>query len=108
MIPHRFVNFNFHVLYSVFRSAEELGKTITDTEKAIADAKVKVTDNKEMKADAEKEKKSIEEYLEDIKPQCDFITKNLDQRKANRAGETKSLEKAIELIKGTPAYKSLA
>lgn len=90
------------------RSAEELGKTITDTEKAIADAKVKVTENKEMKADAEKEKKSIEEYLEDIKPQCDFITKNLDQRKANRAGETKSLEKAIELIKGTPAYKSLA
>lgn len=90
------------------RSAEELGKTITDTEKAIADAKVKVTENKEMKADAEKEKKSIEEYLEDIKPQCDFITKNLDQRKANRAGETKSLEKAIELIKRTPAYKSLA
>lgn len=45
------------------RSAEELGKTITDTQKAIADAKVKVTENKEMKADAEKEKKSIEEYL---------------------------------------------
>eukprot|EP00438_Fugacium_kawagutii_P018331 Skav212480 [mRNA] locus=scaffold385:420920:424584:- [translate_table: standard] len=87
---------------------EELQKTIVDTKKAIAESKVQVTENKEMKLEAEKEKGSIEEYLEDIKPQCDFITKNLDQRKANRAGETESLEKAIELIKGTPAYKGLA
>lgn len=90
------------------RSEEELQKTIVDTKKAIAESKVQVTENKEMKTEAEKEKRSIEEYLEDIKPQCDFITTNLDQRKANRAGETESLEKAIELIKGTPAYKSLA
>lgn len=88
------------------RSQDELEKTIADTQKSIADSKVQVTEKKEMKAESEKEKTSIEEYLKDIKPQCDFITKNLDQRKANRAGETESLQKAIELIKGTPAYQS--
>ena len=48
---------------------------------------------------------AIENYLEKIKPGCDFITENFDLREENRATETTALEKAEGLIKDTPAYK---
>lgn len=41
-----------------------------------------------------------------IKPGCDFITTNFDDREANRAIEKKALEKCRTLIKDTPAYKT--
>merc|ERR1719401_1339678 len=53
---------------------------------------------------AKAEKKALEEYLVEIKPGCDFITKNLDLRSTNRGNEKTALEKAIKLIKDTPAY----
>jgi hypothetical protein len=52
-----------------------------------------------------KDKAAIEEYLLQIKAGCDFITTNLEQRKANRVEETSALENAETLIKGTPAYQ---
>jgi len=52
------------------------------------------------------EKESIEAYLLKIKPGCDFITENFDERETNRATETKAMEKCIDLIKDTPAYKT--
>jgi len=64
-----------------------------------------VMKKKELKA-AIKEKESIEAYLLKIKPGCDFITKNFDDREKNRATETKALEKAKKLIKNTPVYKN--
>jgi len=41
-----------------------------------------------------------------IKPGCDFITENFDERETNRATETTAMEEAIDLIKDTPAYKT--
>jgi len=52
------------------------------------------------------EKESIEAYLLKIKPGCDFITENFDERETNRATETTAMEKAVELIKDTPAFKA--
>ena len=40
-----------------------------------------------------------------IKPGCDFITENFDEREDNRATETAALVKAEGLIKDTPVYK---
>merc|ERR1740130_1979772 len=40
------------------------------------------------------EKESIEAYLLKIKPGCDFITENFDERETNRATETTAMEKA--------------
>jgi len=53
-----------------------------------------------------KEKESIEAYLSKIKPGCDFITENFDERESNRATETTAMETAVDLIKDTPAYKA--
>jgi len=52
------------------------------------------------------DKEAIEEYLLKIKPGCDFITENFDERETNRATETSAMEEAIDLIKDTPAYKT--
>jgi hypothetical protein len=59
----------------------------------------------DLKATTE-DKEAIETYLLKIKPGCDFITKNVDLREKNRATEKAALEKAIKLIKATPAYKT--
>jgi hypothetical protein len=55
---------------------------------------------------ATEDKEAIEAYLLKIKPGCDFITSNFDLREKNRATEKAALEKAIKLIKATPAYKT--
>merc|ERR1719454_429076 len=59
----------------------------------------------DLKATTE-DKEAIEAYLLKIKPGCDFITSNFDLREKNRATEKAALEKAIKLIKATPAYKT--
>jgi ABC-type transporter Mla subunit MlaD len=59
---------------------------------------------KELKK-TEGEKEALENYLAKIKPGCDFITENFDEREDNRATETAALEKAEGLIKDTPVYK---
>merc|ERR1719399_1258071 len=45
-------------------------------------------------------------YLAQIKPGCDFIDENLEHRKKARSAEKGALENAIELLKGTPAFKA--
>mmetsp|Transcript_109631 Transcript_109631/g.266516 ORF Transcript_109631/g.266516 Transcript_109631/m.266516 type:complete len:756 (-) Transcript_109631:54-2321(-) len=53
----------------------------------------------------EEEKASIEAYLLQIKPGCDFITANITDRKANRQTEEAALRNAVTLLEGTPAYQ---
>merc|ERR1719428_1941030 len=48
----------------------------------------------------------IAETSEKIKPGCDYIETNHADREAGRKKEKEALEKATELIKGTPAYKA--
>merc|ERR1719301_243221 len=55
---------------------------------------------------SETQKEAIEAYLEKIKPGCDFITTNFDTREEYRKIEKEALEKAVELLKASPAYKA--
>jgi len=52
------------------------------------------------------EKEAIEAYLLKIKPGCDFITENIDTRKANRKDEEEALKGAVKLLKDSPAYQT--
>jgi len=73
--------------------------------KDIAETRLALDESKTALADANNQKASAEKYLSEIKKGCDFIVSNFDKRDANREGEKKALDNAIELIKGTPAYK---
>lgn len=81
------------------KSLAELQATLAKKEEEL------VMKRKELKA-TNKEKESIEAYLIKIKPGCDFITKNFDEREKARASETAALKKARKLIKDTPVYKN--
>lgn len=52
------------------------------------------------------EKEAIEAYLLKIKPGCDFITENIELRKANRKDEEEALKGAVKLLKKSPAYQT--
>jgi len=90
------------------KTEEELRKSSVKYRKELADAEKDL----EMKTlDLEKtehDKAAIEKYLKTIKPGCDFITDNYDDREKYRALETKALDKAATLLKDTPAYKKAA
>merc|ERR1719486_1385735 len=77
---------------------EETKKEEAQAHKDEADAQKQYEDT------IEEEKAAIEAYLLKIKPGCDFITTNIEERTSNREQETDALNNAIELIKGTPAY----
>merc|ERR1719375_2209844 len=85
-------------------SMAQLKKEEAASEKSLA--KMQETLAQEDLKDTTKDKEAIEAYLAKIKPGCDFITKNFDLREKNRGTEKAALEKAVKLIKGTPAYKS--
>merc|ERR1719324_2065911 len=72
----------------------------------LATAEKTLVEKKEDHKDAENAAAKITDYLAKIKPGCDFITTNFDMREKNRATEKGALEKAVKLIKGTPAYKT--
>jgi hypothetical protein len=71
---------------------------LATAQKALAEAK------EELKK-TEEELKAIKAYLVKIKPGCDYIVENYDQREKNRANEKAALEMATEKLKATPAYK---
>lgn len=88
------------------KSEAELEKSLVNYRKELADAEKDLVMKREQLDKTEHDKAAIEKYLETIKPGCDFITDNYDDRTKNRALETKALDKAAELLKGTPAYKA--
>eukprot|EP00930_Biecheleria_cincta_P021588 TRINITY_DN1595_c0_g1_i1.p1 TRINITY_DN1595_c0_g1~~TRINITY_DN1595_c0_g1_i1.p1 ORF type:complete len:702 (+),score=238.56 TRINITY_DN1595_c0_g1_i1:83-2188(+) len=87
-------------------SEAKLEKQIMSQKEDIAETHLALDESKTALADAKNQKASAEKYLSDIKKDCDFIVSNFDKRDANRQGEKKALDSAIELIKGTPAYKT--
>jgi len=56
----------------------------------------------------EKERKAAEDYLLSIKPGCDFMDQNIDDRKASRRAEKSALKNSLNLMEGTPEYKEAA
>merc|ERR1719502_844192 len=81
-------------------------KLLAELKEDLAEAEEKLLRTKEDLKATVADKEAIEAYLLKIKPGCDFITSNFKLREKNRATEKAALEKAITLIKGTPAYKA--
>jgi len=84
----------------------DLEETLATLHETLAAKEEELFQKKEEHKATTEEKESIEAYLLKIKPGCDFITENFDERETNRATETTAMERAVELIKDTPAYKS--
>merc|ERR1719160_113707 len=81
-------------------------KSLVDLQDDLATKEKELLEAQEDLKETTKDKEAIEAYLLKIKPGCDFITKNFKTREANRKTEKEALEKAVKLIKATPAYKS--
>merc|ERR1719345_69113 len=88
------------------KKQREAEKSIVDLQEDLAEKEASLLKANEDLKDTTDDRDSIEDYLAKIKPGCDFITSNFDQREKNRATEKAALEKAVGLIKGTPAYKT--
>jgi len=84
----------------------DLEETLATLHETLAAKEEELFQKKEEHKATTAEKESIEAYLLKIKPGCDFITENFDERETNRATETTAMEKAVDLIKDTPAYKA--
>merc|ERR1719321_707327 len=81
-------------------------KMLSDLQETLAEKQQELLEAQEDLKATTKDKEEIEAYLLKIKPGCDFIDKNFDLREKNRATEKAALEKAVKLIKATPAYKT--
>lgn len=80
-------------------------KTLVELRESLAQKEEDLLMRKKELKKTEGEKEALEKYLAKIKPGCDFITENFDEREDNRATESAALEKAEGLIKDTPVYK---
>jgi hypothetical protein len=80
-------------------------KTLVSLRETLAQKEEDLLMRKKELKKTEGEKEALENYLSKIKPGCDFITENFDERERNRATETTALNKADGLIKATPVYK---
>jgi len=81
-------------------------KNLADLQDTLAQKEKDLLDAQEDLKTTTEDKVAVEAYLLKIKPGCDFITANFKLREANRATEKAALEKAVKLIKETPAYKT--
>jgi len=84
----------------------DLMKTLAELNATLAEKRAEL---EQKKAELEKEtagKLATEAYLEKIKPGCDFITEHFEYREESRASEAEALKKAIEILKGSPAYQA--
>jgi len=84
----------------------KLQKSLAKLKKTLADTQAELLESQKSLKETVAVKEAAEAYLLKIKPGCDFITENYDKREKHRAAESKALEKATELLKGTPAYKA--
>jgi len=88
------------------KAETEMGEQLVKLKETLASKEKKLAETKVELKDTIASKESIEKYLEKIKPGCDFIDENFDLREENRKTEKEALNKAIDLIKATPAYKT--
>jgi len=79
---------------------------LVDLQKSLAEKEEELLDKKKDLKATTAEQLSIEAYLEQIKPGCDFIVTNIGERKASRKAEDGALKNAMNLLKGTPVYQT--
>jgi len=80
--------------------------SLVSLKKSLADKELELQSQSEALDVANREKLTIEQYLAQIKPGCDFITTNYETRSSNRAEEKTSLQSAVTLLSATPAFKA--
>eukprot|EP00933_Yihiella_yeosuensis_P071758 TRINITY_DN799_c0_g1_i1.p1 TRINITY_DN799_c0_g1~~TRINITY_DN799_c0_g1_i1.p1 ORF type:complete len:712 (+),score=227.10 TRINITY_DN799_c0_g1_i1:94-2136(+) len=84
--------------------AASLRKSIKENKVAVATAEQDHISREKERDATEKELDAVTAFLHEIKPNCDFMEANYENRKASRVKETEALEKADGLIKQSPAY----
>jgi len=84
----------------------ETETTLSKLQEKLAKAQADLLSTKEDKKNTIADKEAAKAVLARIKPGCDFIKSNFKTRNANRKTETDALNKAVDLIKATPAYKT--
>merc|ERR1719321_1366402 len=77
---------------------------LVDLQEQLAGASKDLLETQEDLKATTDDKEAVEAYLLKIKPGCDFIKKNYQDRKDNRGIEKDALYHAMEEIKRTPAY----
>jgi len=82
----------------------DLQDALAGLQEELAEAEKTLVNKRSELAQTVKDKDAIVASLEQIKPGCDFITTNFDTREQYRASETAALERAVELLQGSPAY----
>jgi chromosome segregation ATPase len=87
---------------------ETLQTTLVDTKKTLVETELELEGKREDLSVTTHEKEAIEAYLLKIKPGCDFIKDNYEDRENARGEEMNALDKAVELLKETPAFKAAA
>eukprot|EP00444_Apocalathium_aciculiferum_P006178 CAMPEP_0183397194 /NCGR_PEP_ID=MMETSP0370-20130417/10436_1 /TAXON_ID=268820 /ORGANISM="Peridinium aciculiferum, Strain PAER-2" /LENGTH=761 /DNA_ID=CAMNT_0025578041 /DNA_START=74 /DNA_END=2360 /DNA_ORIENTATION=+ len=92
-------------MQSLKDSEASLQELLVTLKQKLAEAEKELQLKSEDLAKTEAEKAALEAYLLKIKPGCDFIDENLDNRIESRGQETESLKQAIELLKKTPVYR---
>jgi len=90
------------------KEEEETQEDLAEAKKELADKLVELEGKRVDLDKTQEEKLAIERYLEKIKPGCDFIVDNYDTREANRKTESDALDKAVTLLKATPAHAAAA
>merc|ERR550514_1339471 len=82
-----------------------LEETLAEKQLTLAKTQKALAENKEELKKTEAELKAIKAYLVKIKPGCDYIAENYEEREKNRNLEKDALNKATDMLKATPAYK---
>jgi len=83
-----------------------LQKSLSKFMKSLAEKKLALLETQKELKKTTAVKEKAEAYLLEIKPGCDFITKNFDKREEHRSAESSALKKAQTFIKGTAVYKA--
>jgi len=83
-------------------------KSLADLQNNVAEKQQDLLEAQEDLKGTTKDRDAVVAYLAKIKPGCDFITSNFKLRNKNRATEKTALEKAVSVLKASPAYKAAA
>jgi len=73
---------------------------VISLEDAIASTDLDISNHKDTKTDTEAELQATVDYLERIKPNCDWILGAFDSRQSNRRAEAKGLDEAKSVLAG--------
>jgi len=81
---------------------------IARIEQLVVDSEADIESTHVDREKTELEHTKLNRYLEQIKPSCDYMVANIDQRRAGREEESAELKQSMEDLKASDAYHELA